>query len=105
MSFKNLLVTFVTSEEASITQRLFFNVGAMLTGVVLVAMVIVGLTSQRAWADNPCCPAGCCGETTCGSWSSEPDCGGTCTKYTRSCFTGCVEYYIQCPGDPSRCSC
>ena len=47
MSLKDLLVTFVTSEEASITQRSFFNVGAMLT-VVLVAMVIVGLTSQPA---------------------------------------------------------
>lgn len=48
MLLKNLLVTFVTSEEASIAQRSFFHIGAMLTGVVLVAMVIVGLTSQPA---------------------------------------------------------
>jgi len=104
MSFKDLLVTFVTSEEASITQRSFFNVGAVLTVVVLVAMVIVGLTSQPAWA-QVCCGMGCC-ESTCGDWSSESACGGVCTRYYRSCFTGCVEEYYMCIGEEHpRCDC
>jgi len=102
MSLKDLLVTFVTSEDASIAQRSFFHIGAMLT-VVLVAMVIVGLTSQPAWAGS-CCHAGCCG-STCGDWSSESVCGGLCIKYTRSCFTGCNEYYFYCNGVGERCSC
>jgi len=105
MSIKELLVTFVTSEEASIAQRSFFNVGAVLTVVVLVAMVIVGLTSQPAWA-QVCCDVGCC-NSTCGDWSYEsPVCGGPCVRYYRSCFTGCVEQYYTCSGSNDHlCEC
>jgi len=57
MSLKNLLVTFVTSEEASITQRSAMSLGATLSIVLAVAVLTIGLTAQNAhaWSVQECC--------------------------------------------------
>ena len=100
MSFKDLLVTFVTSEEASITQRSAFKLGSVLTVVMLVAMVTVAMTPMSVAAGEDCCPFGCsgsmCGETHSAELICPPDI--SCTYFWRDCYGGYYEWQIQCPG-------
>ena len=100
MSFKDLLVTFVTSEEASITHRSALRLGSVLTVVMLVAMVMVVMTPMPAQAS--CCYAeeGHCCDDPCGDWSYYP-CNPNCEYVQRSCIGGCIEWYYACSGGNS----
>ena len=101
MSLKDLLVTFVTSEEASITQRSALRLGSMLTVVMLVAMVMVVMTPMPAQAETCCIlvHGPCCEGGECGAWYYY-DCqlNPSCQYVERSCFGGCTEYYYACAG-------
>ena len=88
MSFKELLVTFVTSEEASITQRSVLTTGSALL-VVMVAMLSVGFGTQTAKAADPyrCIITHCYWENT------NPNCG----HYVQDCAE-C--WCVGPPGNP-----
>ena len=107
MSLKNLLVTFVTGEEASIAQRSVLSLGSILTVVMLVAMVTVAMAPMSMAAGENCCPFGCANNPNCQPPESAelicpPDI--SCTYFWRWCQEGDYEWQIQCPGYVG-CSC
>jgi len=105
MSFKNLLVTFVSSEEASITQRSALRLGSVLTVVMLVVMVTVAMTPMSVAAGGSCCPFGCSG-APCGSPNSVSACPpGPCSYDWRDCYEGWTEWQYQCSGGWTGCEC
>jgi len=112
MSIKDLLVTFVTSEEASITQRSALRLGALLPVVMLVAMAMVAMMPMSVapvWAGGACCQEpngewGCSG-SMCGPVQSVEACGGApCYYQWRDCYEDWTEWRYQCPGW-QRCYC
>jgi len=113
MSFKDLLVTFVTSEEASITQRSAMSMGAVLTAIVTVSMLIAIAPPAFASCPNDWSNQYC--GKSCGSWETYDSCPGSpCViyhrwceqKYCHSCWPneeGCCSNWVEefctgCPG-------
>jgi len=114
MSIKELLVTFVTSEDASIARRSAVNMGAMLAIVAAVAVLVTGFSATPAWAEF--CPGVCAsfGYYYCGDWYDvqSPYCGGgPCVLQYRTCLRDgcpecrCVEQRVTCSGGYEGCDC
>lgn len=115
MSLKNLLVTFVTSEEARITQRSAMSMGATLSIVLAVAILTIGLTAQSPhaidvrqccsgaggtmykeshWVDWRLCNPQCMEQRKEERWCcSDPMCGCEAWYWTD-------EYRVLCTGQP-----
>lgn len=102
MSWKDLWVTFVTSEEATVTKQGAVSTGAMLAIVVAVAVLVTGFSVTPAWAVY--CEDDCGG--SCGPWYNvqSPYCGGPCALQNRDCFSGCREQRVYCDGGYSHCT-
>jgi len=94
--FKDLLVTFVTSEEASIARRSALKLGSMLTVVSLLAMVMVALNAQPAHADMDCVED-CERDYTVQCWYNPQ-----CFKWLWTCGEWYEQTYI-CAGQSETC--
>ena len=99
MSWKDLLVTFVTSEEASIAQRSALRFGSMLTVVMVVAVTLLMVPEANAVP-----PAECyfIAEGSC-DWIQMGICYGTpsCWYWEYWCNSpsqGCVYSGWKCEG-------
>jgi len=120
MSFKDLLVTFVTSEEASITQRSAMSLGATLSIVLAVAILTIGLMAQSPHAIDvwQCCASagGSMDLEYRWTWSKDcpqdPHCWEEREQYRYCCsvsMCGCTEwqstgnYRVCCEG--AGCGC
>ena len=95
MLLKNLLVTFVTSVEAQVTRRSAVSMGAVLTAIVTVSMLIaiaspaLGSYTRCRISDN------------CSSWLIVDYCGGgPCFIEERWCQ---VMYCLDCPPPDDDC--
>jgi len=112
MALKDLLVTFVTGEEARVTPGAVLRTGSLLSVVVIAALLTLSLSSTTAYAYQ-CCwrPASGCANccVNCASTSSiEITCPGqmSCYRYYRTnCQEGCTEEYIQCYPGYKACTC
>jgi len=101
MSLKNLLVTFITSEEASVTHRGVLSMGSTLAVIVGVSMLVLAMTPvpAQAWPNCGCDPSDC--------WVQywEHYCDPICTRMHLVCQEGnCTMWVYQCPGYEG-CSC
>lgn len=113
MSLKDLLVTFVTSEEARVTPGAVLGTGSALSVILIAALLMVTLSPAPGQAAQ-CCRTGYpdCGCTFCCSGDCQTnavrdDCPGLmCWMNYRWCNYGeCEEQYLTCYGDCPVCTC
>ena len=96
---KELLLEFISSEEASIAQRSFFSMGAMLTVVMLVAVTLLVMSEANAVPPTECYYIA---EGSC-DWIQQGICYGTpqCWYWEYWCNSpsrGCVMDDWKCEG-------
>jgi len=100
MGVKKLLLEFISSEEASIAQRSFLNVGAMLTVVMLAAVTLLVTSGAKAVPPEECHGIA---EGSC-AWVLIDDCPGSPCYiegyYCNSPSRGCTRDNVRtcCPG-------
>ena len=112
MALKDLLVMFVTGEEARVTPGAVLKAGSLLSVVVIAALLTLSLSSTTAYALQ-CCwrpEEGC---TNCNPNCADLDCYSiscpgqiNCYRcYRTNCQEGGSEEYIVCDPGEKACTC